>query len=58
LGLEQFLAERIFNQIDGNKDGIITFEDFVKYLSMLLNGSTIEKALWSFGMLSSIHTPK
>lgn len=29
------------------------FEDFVKYLSMLLNGSTIDKALWSFGMLSS-----
>ncbi|CAD8151009.1 unnamed protein product [Paramecium pentaurelia] len=53
LGLEQFLAERIFNQIDGNKDGVIMFEDFVKYLSMLLNGSTIDKALWSFGMLSN-----
>ncbi|CAD8065310.1 unnamed protein product [Paramecium sonneborni] len=40
------MAERIFNQI--NKDG-----GFVKYLSTLLNGSIINKVLWSFGMLSS-----
>lgn len=51
LGLEPYLSERIYNHIAEN--GVIVFEDFVKYLSMLLNGSSAEKALWSFKLLSN-----
>lgn len=54
MGLEPFLAERIFTLIDKNNDEIVTFDDFVHYISILLNGSGLEKALWSFKMLSSI----
>jgi Ca2+-binding EF-hand superfamily protein len=53
MGLEPFLAERIFTLIDKNNDDIVSFEDFVHYISILLNGSGLEKALWSFKMLSS-----
>jgi hypothetical protein len=53
MGLEPFLADRIFMLIDKNADEIVSFEDFVHYISILLNGSGLEKALWSFKMLSS-----
>jgi Ca2+-binding EF-hand superfamily protein len=54
MGLEPFLSDRIFSLVDDDKDDAIGFEDFVRYISILLNGSGVEKALWSFKLLSSI----
>lgn len=54
MGLEPFLSDRIFSLIDEDKDDAISFEDFVRYISILLNGSGVEKALWSYKLLSSI----
>jgi Ca2+-binding EF-hand superfamily protein len=54
MGLEPFLSDRIFYLIDEDNDGAISFEDFVRYISILLNGSGVEKALWSFKLLSSM----
>ncbi|KAM3139717.1 hypothetical protein pb186bvf_008175 [Paramecium bursaria] len=52
LGLEQQLSDRIFAQIDSDKDGQINFENFLQYLNMLLNGTPEEKALFSFKLLT------
>lgn len=51
LGLEPYLSERIFNHICDN--GRLLFDDWLRYLNMLLNGSPTDKALWSFRLLSS-----
>lgn len=53
MGLESFLSDRIFCLIDDDNDDSVSFEDFVRYISILLNGSGVEKALWSFKLLSS-----
>jgi hypothetical protein len=48
LGIESFLSDRIFSLIDVDHDEIVTFEDFICYISILLNGTGVEKALWNF----------
>ena len=39
MGLDNYLVNRIFSLIDTNGDGIATFEDFLNYLKILINGS-------------------
>lgn len=39
MGLDNYLVDRIFNLIDEDNDGKASFEDFVKYLNVLMNGS-------------------
>ena len=39
--------------IDSDNDGKANLEDFLRYLDILINGNTLEKAIWSFKMLSS-----
>lgn len=53
MGFDNYLVNRIFSLLDTNGDGIVTFEDFLNYLKILINGTQLEKALWSFRMLSS-----
>lgn len=53
MGLDNYLVDKIFNLIDEDKDGKASFEDFVKYLNVLMNGSKMKKALWSFSMLAN-----
>jgi Ca2+-binding EF-hand superfamily protein len=53
LGLENCLVERIYILIDEDQDGKASFEDFLKYLYILINGTKLEQALWSFKMLSN-----
>jgi len=53
LGLEhaRFLCDRIFQVIDEKQEGIVRFEDFLKYMHTLIDGSTRQKAEQSFRML-------
>ena len=44
LGREDSFLCRIFNLIDSNGDGLITRENYLAYLSVILKGSEIEKA--------------
>ena len=53
MGLDNYIVNRIFNLIDEDNDGKVNFENFLKYLSIIINGSTLEKALWSFKLLSN-----
>ncbi|KAM9480690.1 guanylyl cyclase inhibitory protein [Clarias gariepinus] len=41
-------AEQIFRTIDNNGDGFIDFREYVLAISMLLEGSSVEKLRWSF----------
>lgn len=53
LGLEHstFLSDRIFELLDSRHDGNAKFEDFVKYMSVLVHGNSYQKAQQSFKML-------
>jgi 1-phosphatidylinositol-4-phosphate 5-kinase len=52
LGLNESVAQRIFKMIDIDNDDKANFEDFLRYLSVLISGNDIEKALWSFKFMS------
>uniref|UniRef100_A0A3P9A8Y1 Kv channel-interacting protein 4 n=1 Tax=Esox lucius TaxID=8010 RepID=A0A3P9A8Y1_ESOLU len=43
-------AHFLFNAFDTNKDGSVSFEDFVMGLSILLRGSVQEKLNWAFNL--------
>ena len=51
MGLDNYLVDRIFNLIDNGK-GAANFDDFIRYLNVLMNGTKYEKAQWSFRMLA------
>ncbi|XP_055029997.1 guanylyl cyclase inhibitory protein [Misgurnus anguillicaudatus] len=41
-------AEQIFRTLDNNEDGVVDFREYVTAISMLIEGSTVEKLRWSF----------
>ncbi|KAI7802448.1 guanylyl cyclase inhibitory protein-like [Triplophysa rosa] len=41
-------ADQIFRTIDNNGDGVVDFREYVTAISMLIEGSTMEKLRWSF----------
>ena len=53
LGLNEFMSERIFKLIDINNNDKANFEDFLRYLFVLINGTDLDKAMWSFKMMSN-----
>ena len=44
------LTKRIFNSIDINKDGVINFREFIKFISIFINGSLEEQIKLSFNI--------
>lgn len=42
------MSRRIFNAVDINKDGVINFREFLKYISCFINGNFEEKISLSF----------
>lgn len=53
MGRDNSLIERIYALIDEERRGFAEFEDFLRYLSVLLNGSKMDKARLSFKILSN-----
>ena len=53
LGLEpaSFLSDRIFAVIDEDCDGVVSFDDYLKYLNTLINGCDKDKANLSFKII-------
>ncbi|XP_033824163.1 guanylyl cyclase inhibitory protein [Periophthalmus magnuspinnatus] len=41
-------AEEIFRTLDSNGDGLVDFREYVVAISMLIEGSAVEKLRWSF----------
>ncbi|KAK5902454.1 hypothetical protein CesoFtcFv8_007704 [Champsocephalus esox] len=41
-------AEQIFRTLDNNEDGVVDFREYVMAISMLVEGSAVEKLRWSF----------
>ncbi|XP_038561338.1 guanylyl cyclase inhibitory protein [Micropterus salmoides] len=41
-------AEQIFRTLDNNGDGVVDFREYVMAISMLIEGSAVEKLRWSF----------
>ncbi|XP_043120845.1 guanylyl cyclase inhibitory protein [Puntigrus tetrazona] len=41
-------AEQIFRTLDNNGDGVVDFREYVTAISMLIEGTTVEKLRWSF----------
>ncbi|XP_048113718.1 guanylyl cyclase inhibitory protein [Alosa alosa] len=41
-------AEQIFRTLDNNGDGVVDFREYVTAISMLTEGSSVEKLRWSF----------
>lgn len=50
------MTKKIFNAIDINKDGVINFREFIKYLSVFTNGSEEDKINLSFKLFSDHKT--
>ena len=50
------MTKRIFNAIDLNRDGVINFREFVKYISCFVNGTQDEKINLSFKLFSEEKT--
>lgn len=42
------MSKKIFNTIDSNKDGVINFREFIKYVSLFITGSYEDKIRISF----------
>ena len=55
LGQQQhpFLADRIFEVFDRDKDGWIVFDQFSAIMDVLINGSEDEKHQFSFALMDS-----
>jgi Ca2+-binding EF-hand superfamily protein len=48
--VDNFLQDLIFNVFDGNKDGTINFQEFVRALSVMTRGTPDEKLDFAFQM--------
>lgn len=42
------MSKKMFNTIDSNKDGVINFREFIKYVSLFITGSKEDKIRISF----------
>lgn len=49
---DQNMSKRIFNAVDINKDGVINFREFLKYISCFINGTFDEKINLSFKLFA------
>lgn len=49
---DQNMSKRIFNAVDINKDGVINFREFLKYISCFINGTFEEKINLSFKLFA------
>jgi Ca2+-binding EF-hand superfamily protein len=47
------LTKRIFNSIDVNRDGVINFREFIKFISCFINGTNEEQIQLSFKIFST-----
>ena len=52
LGREESFLSRIFYILDRDDDGTLTFEDYMLYLDTIINGSDIQKARFSWMLLT------
>lgn len=50
------MSKRIFNAVDINKDGVINFREFIKYISCFVNGTFEEKTNLSFKLFADHKT--
>lgn len=46
-----FLADRIFEVFDINKDGVLTFDEYLQIMDVLCNGTETEKNQFSFALM-------
>jgi len=46
------MSKRIFNAVDINKDGVINFREFLKYIACFINGTFDEKINLSFKLFA------
>jgi Ca2+-binding EF-hand superfamily protein len=53
---EKNLSKRIFNAIDVNLDGSINFREFIKFISVFINGTFDEQISLSFKIFSNPNT--
>lgn len=53
---ERNLSKRIFNAIDVNLDGSINFREFIKFISVFINGTLEEQISLSYKIFSSPET--
>ena len=53
---ENYLTKRIFNTIDVNLDGRINFPEFIKFISVFINGSIDEQISLSYKIFSNPET--
>ena len=56
LNKDQNMSRRIFNAVDINKDGVINFREFLKYISCFINDSLEEKIDLSFKLFADDKT--
>ncbi len=52
LGREESFLSRIFYILDQDEDGLLTFNDYLLYLDTILNGSEVQKARFSWMLLT------
>lgn len=50
LGDSTKYAQVVFNTFDTNKDGLVSFGDFLAGLALIVKGNTEEKLSWIFGL--------
>ncbi|MEQ2308591.1 hypothetical protein AMECASPLE_029708 [Ameca splendens] len=43
-------AEQIFHTLDNNGDGVVDFREYVMAISLLIEGTAVEKLCWSFNL--------
>lgn len=55
---EKNMTKRIFNAIDTNKDGVINFREFVRFISCFINGSHEDKVRLSFKIFADDRTER
>lgn len=52
LGREESFLTRLFYILDQDEDGSLTFDDYLMYLDTIMNGTEIQKARFSWLLLT------
>lgn len=50
------LTKRIFDAIDVNSDGSINYREFIKFISVFINGNFDDQIVWSYKIFSNPET--